>query len=107
MENSIKILSEAGYEHPIYKRTIYISSEKQKEFFRYHISILKKNSTKYNKIDFGPNKENSTVDMLIIKDGKPDRMVYITYYNFNTAKEMFKYSYKFKCGVFMFHYENV
>lgn len=106
INESIKILSDSGYVHPYHGRTIYMSSEKQKNYFRYHIAEIKKHALNYNKVVFGPDNQNSTVDMVIQVDGIFKR-AYITFYPGELAKKMFPHHQnKVKQGVFTFHIEN-
>jgi len=104
-EESHKILSESGYIHPFYGRTIYMNSEKQQKFFRFHIAELKKNSKNYNKVSFGKDKLCTTTDMVIPLNGI-FRRIYITYYPEEIAKEKFRrHANKVNFGVFTFHSE--
>ena len=106
IKESIKVLSEAGYEHPFYGRTIYMTSEKQRVFFRSHIAQLRKKALNYNKVEFGPDNKNSTVDMVVPVDGQNKR-IYITFYPFDYAKNLFaRHIHQIIFGVFTFHIED-
>lgn len=106
INEAIKILSDAGYEHPFYGRTIYMVSDQQKGFFRSQIGILKDKSLNYNKVEFGPDNKNSTVDMVVPVDNKNKR-IYITYYPKEQSEKLFpRHINKVKFGVFTFHIED-
>ena len=106
LNESIKTLSESGFNHPIYGRTTYMSSEKQKNFLRYHIGQTKDKSLTYNKVEFGKDNTNSTVDMVVPIDGVNKR-IYITFYSFENAKTMFPRNLnQIKYGAFTFYIED-
>jgi hypothetical protein len=105
IQKTIDLLLGAGFINPVHGRTIYMSNDKQKKYYRSLIKILMDDSVSYNNVIFGDDKQDTTVDMIVFTDEGPFR-IFITYFSPATSKIKFPFDKNHTIeGVFTFHCE--